>query len=86
LSPAQASHKNLDELLALDVAQLLMPTVPFRRARMRMKLPRFDSESAGLFRFEKSRERLHAKNVDEVSVLCSGWRRARSKGGIEKIR
>jgi len=53
---------------------------------MRMKLARFDSESAGLFRFEKSRERLHAKNVDEVSVLCSGWRRARSKGGIEKIR
>ena len=37
-----------------------------------VEAPRFDSESAELFGFKKARERLHTKNVHEVSFLCSG--------------
>ena len=36
---------------------------------MQVKQPRLDSEMTSLFRFENSLERLHAKNVIELSVL-----------------
>jgi hypothetical protein len=40
---------------------------------MRLRQPRFDSESAQLFGLRESRERLRTKNVHEASVLRFGW-------------